>query len=563
MQPRLISSTRAWLVLLACTLMMVLGSHQRAYAQAPEPDAIGAKTGVMTDVKDAAGNALVPAAPADSDDAKTKAEKTAAVAEFERQKKAEPLAAKLADGVGQSQIAINLVWTLVCGFLVMFMQAGFAMVEAGFCRAKHAAHVIMTNFMIYPIGMLGFWICGFAFMYGSVGPLATLGGVPVLTGTEVKLGDFGILGTKGFFLNGTYDVSVYAFFLFQMVFMDTTATIPTGAMAERWRFTAFAIYGFFISMIVYPIYGHMVWGGGGLAMLGQKYGLGNGVVDFAGSSVVHAVGGFVALAGAIVIGPRIGKFNKDGSANVIPGHHIPMAVIGTFILAFGWFGFNAGSTLGAVGGGNFRIAVIATNTMLASAGGAFLAMVYMKLKTKKYDPGMMVNGLLGGLVAITAPCAFVNATSSVLIGALGAALVIWAVGFIERMGIDDPVGAVAVHGFGGVFGTLCVGIFADGTFGAGLNGVATPVTGLLHGNPKQLIAQAIGAVVCMAWAFGTGYAFFKIQKKLMRIRPLAEDEIAGLDIPEMGVLAYPEFKGSHAPELAPKVELSPEPAAAR
>jgi len=449
---------------------------------------------------------------------------------------------KAFDATGQTAVSLNFVWMLITGFMVMFMQAGFAMVEAGMCRAKNASHVIMTNFLIYPIGMLGFWICGFAFMFGSVGGLATLGGNAVLNGTEFAPGGFGLLGTKGFFLGGdVYDVAVYGFFLFQMVFMDTTATIPTGAMAERWRFTAFIIYGFFISMVCYPIYGHMVWGGGGLATLGTKAGLGHGVVDFAGSSVVHAVGGWVALAGAIVIGPRKGKYNADGTSNVIKDHHIPMATIGAFILAFGWFGFNPGSAL-AASGGNLRVAIVAVNTMLASAGGAMAAAIYMKLTTKKYDPGMMINGLLAGLVAITAPCAFVNATSSVVIGVIAGVLVIWSVNFVDqKLKIDDPVGAFSVHGVCGIWGLVSIGIFADGKFGDALNGVKGGVGGIMTGDSKQLVAQLIGAVVCIVWSFGTGWLFFTIQKKLMRIRSTEEEEDNGVDIPEMGVTAYPEF----------------------
>ncbi|CAN5687467.1 ammonium transporter [soil metagenome] len=451
--------------------------------------------------------------------------------------------AKLADTVGHNKVSINFVWTLVAGFLVMFMQAGFAMVEAGFCRAKHAAHVIMTNFMIYPIGMLGFWAVGFALMYGSVGGLATLGGHNILNGTEFKIGPLGLFGTKGFFLNpGVYDASIYAFFLFQMVFMDTTATIPTGAMAERWRFSAFVVYGFFVGMICYPIYGHWVWGGGFLSQLGNGsvFGLklGHGAVDFAGSSVVHAVGGFLALAGSQVLGPRLGKFNKDGSANVIPGHHIPMAVIGTFILCFGWFGFNPGSTLA---GTDLRIAVIATNTMLASAGGALAAALFMHSKTKKWDPGMMVNGMLAGLVAITAPCAFIDATSSVVVGIVAGLVVIWSIGFFEKKGIDDPVGAISVHGVCGVLGVLMVGIFADGSYGGGLNGVDGNVKGILHGDTGQFFAQVICSVVVIAWAYGSGLAWFKLQSKFQKLRPTAEEELGGLDLPEMGMLAYPEF----------------------
>src|SRR2546428_549247 len=269
------------------------------------------------------------------------------------------------------------MWTLLTGFLVMFMQAGFALAETGFTRAKNVAHTMMMNFMVYAIGMTGYWIMGFALQMGGASPLATLGGTGVLDGefTISLFGkDFGLWGTKGFFLAGsTYDVGVFALFLFQMVFMDTAATIPTGAMAERWKFSSFVIYGFFISMITYPLFANWVWGGGWLSQLGKNFGLGHGYVDFAGSSVVHMVGGVTALAGAMMLGPRIGKFNKDGTPNPIPGHNLPMAALGCFILAFGWFGFNPGSTLA---GGGPRISVIAVNTMLASAAGADFPTVF-------------------------------------------------------------------------------------------------------------------------------------------------------------------------------------------
>ena len=336
---------------------------------------------------------------------------TGTVKDITAKEAGKPVLAEIADAVGHNKISINIMWTLITGFLVMFMQAGFAMVETGFCRAKNAAHTMLMNMMVYAVGMLGFWIMGFALMFGGVGQVAALG-MGANLGNEVVLHlfgkDFGIMGYKGFFLAGpgVYDVSVFTLFLFQMVFMDTAATIPTGAMAERWKFSAFIVYGFFISMITYPIYGNWVWGGGWLSQLGTNFGLGHGVVDFAGSGVVHMVGGVTALAGAIVLGPRIGKFKKDGTPNAIPGHHIPMAIIGTLILAFGWFGFNPGSTLA---GTDLRIGVIATNTMLASASGALLAMIVMWLKFGKPDPTMCANGLLAGLVAITAPCAFVTA----------------------------------------------------------------------------------------------------------------------------------------------------------
>ncbi len=466
--------------------------------------------------------------------------KTGTIADVPAAKPGEPTLAEVADAVGHTRISLNFVWTLIAGFLVMFMQAGFAMVETGFTRAKNVAHTMGMNFLVYAIGMLGFWICGFAIMFGGVGAVATLGGTPGLTSefTISLLGKtFGLFGTTGFFLgNSVYDVGVFTLFLFQMVFMDTTATIPTGSMAERWKFSSFILFAFFISMFVYPIYGNWVWGGGWLAMLGQNFGLGHGHVDFAGSSVVHLVGGVSALAGAIVLGPRIGKYNKDGTSNGIPGHNLPMAIIGTFILAFGWFGFNAGSSLA---GNDLRIGVAAVNTMLASAAGAFSATMYMWARYKKPDPSMMANGMLAGLVAITAPCAFVTAPVAVLIGAISGVLVIIAVFFIDqKLHIDDPVGAIAVHGVNGLWGVLALGLFADGTYGDGWNGVPGTVTGLLYGNANQFYAELIGGVTCILFVFPVMYGFFKLTDKIVGNRVAAKDEIEGLDIPEMGIKGY-------------------------
>ena len=465
-----------------------------------------------------------------------------------------PTLLEVAAQVGHNKISINIVWTLITGFMVMFMQAGFAMVETGFTRAKNVAHTMGMNFMIYALGMLGFWICGFAFMFGGIGSLATLGGVAHLD-HEFTINlfghPFGLLGLKGFFLSGdAYDAGVFTMFLFQMVFMDTTATIPTGAMAERWKFFPFVIYGFFISMIVYPLFGNWVWGGGWLAQLGVNFSLGHGHVDFAGSSVVHMVGGVAALAGAIVLGPRIGKFKKDGTALPIPGHNIPMAIIGTFILAFGWFGFNPGSTLA---GTDLRIAVVATNTMLASAAGAFVAMIIMWTKFGKPDPSMMANGLLAGLVAITAPCAFVNSTSAVLIGAIAGALVVGSVFFVERvLKVDDPVGAVSVHGACGAWGVLSLGIFADGVYGDGWNGVAGPVKGLLYGDPSQLTAEVIGVITNIVVVFVLSYVFFKICDAIIGLRTSPETEIQGLDLPEMGVEGYAAYTDYPQPHVQEK-----------
>ncbi|MBI3541264.1 MAG: ammonium transporter [Deltaproteobacteria bacterium] len=462
----------------------------------------------------------------------------------------QPTAEEIAIQVGHNKISINFVWTLVTGFLVMFMQAGFAMVETGFTRAKNAAHTMSMNFMVYPLGMIGFWICGFAFMFGGVGPLATLGSENILN-HAISITLFGksmsILGWKGFFLSGdSYSAGIYTMFLFQMVFMDTTATIPTGSMAERWRFLPFVIYGLLVGTVLYPVYGCWVWGGGWLATLGSNFGLGHGHVDFAGSSVVHLTGGVIALVGAKLIGPRVGKFNADGTPNAIPGHHIPMAVVGTFILCFGWFGFNPGSTLA---GTDLRIGVVATNTMLAGAAGAMTSMIYMWKRFGKPDISMMCNGMLAGLVAITAPCAFVNSISAVIIGGIAGVLVILAVFFVERtLKIDDPVGAIAVHGVNGAWGVLSLGLFADGTYGDGWNGVPGAVKGLFYGDASQFLAECIGVLANFVYIGIAAYIVFKVINAITPLRNTDEEQIMGLDIPEIGVEGYPEFsliKSSH------------------
>jgi len=386
---------------------------------------------------------------------------------------------------------------------------------------------------------------------GGVGGVTALGSGAATLNNEFTINllgkSFGLFGTKGFFLSGSaYDVGVFALFLFQMVFMDTAATIPTGAMAERWKFITFVIYGFFISTIIYPIFANWVWGGGWLSQLGKNFGLGNGYLDFAGSSVVHMVGGVTALAGAMILGPRLGKYSKDGTPNPIPGHNIAMGLTGVLILGFGWFGFNAGSTLA---GSDLRIGVIATNTMLASAAGALSAMLVIWLKHGKPDASIIGNGFLAGLVAITAPCAFVNSISAFIIGAIGGALLVWSVFFIERtLKVDDPVGAISVHGTAGAWGIIALGLFADGTYGEGFNGVSGAVRGLLYGNPGQLAAQLIGLAANLVWVFGTAYLFFKALDALFGLRVSPEVEIEGLDPHEIGLWGYPE---QFAPELSP------------
>src|SRR5216110_420169 len=456
---------------------------------------------------------------------------------------ADSLAQAASAASAANTVAINFVWTLVAGFLVMFMQAGFAMVETGFTRAKNAAHTITMNFMVYGIAMLAYWAIGFALQAGGVGALGTLGGYDKLAhefSLTIAGKEWGLFGGTGFFLTGVaYTAPVFAYFLFQMVFMDTAATIPTGALAERWKFSAFAVFSVFVGAFIYPIYANWTWGGGWLAMLGKNLGLGHGHVDFAGSSVVHMTGGVMALVTATLLGPRRGKYNRDGTANAIPGHNIPMALVGTFILAFGWFGFNAGSTLA---GSDLRIGVIATNTMLAGAAGGMTAMLFMWLKYGKPDPSMMANGALAGLVAITAPCAFVTAPSAVLIGGVAGVLVCASVLFVERsLKIDDPVGAISVHGACGLWGILSVGLLADGTYGDGWNGVPGAVRGLFYGDASQFVAQLVGGLTNFVAVGAMAYAAYKeIGLVVGGHRVSAEIEELGLDVPEMGVEGYPQ-----------------------
>jgi ammonium transporter, Amt family len=466
--------------------------------------------------------------------------------------------AAAARGVGD---AVNIMWMLIGGFLVFFMQAGFALVETGFTRTKNVAHTMMMNMMVFCVGAFGYWLVGFAFQFGGInaafpavktaGAMAgewahsptTLGDWGgLLARPLLRLGQAGLLGGTGFMLIGVgANTGVLAFFLFQMVFMDTAATIPTGSMAERLKFSGFCLMGLWVSMVIYPLVGGWIWGGGWLQNLGRIAGLGNGAVDFAGSGVVHMIGGSVALAGAIVIGPRIGRFNADGSANALPGHNIPMGILGTIILFFGWFGFNPGSSLAFVGGGGQLASMAAVNTLIAGAMGGCVAMLYMwRLgPNRRPDPGMSVNGILAGLVAITAPCAFVDPIAAAIIGSVSGVLVCLATFALEKLHIDDPVGAVPVHFVNGTWGVLSVGLFANGhPASAGWNGMQGTVRGLFYGNPGQLAAQALEAAAILAVVFGLSYAFFHLLAavKLLRSRP--QDEITGLDMPEMGTQGY-------------------------
>lgn len=457
----------------------------------------------------------------------------------------------LVNQVGQNKVAINFVWTLVTGFLVMFMQAGFAIVETGLCRAKNANHTMMMNFMVYGVGMLAYWLIGFAIQMGGVGGVANLGGIPPLSSefTVTLFGKpFGLFGQAGLFLmhRGTYDVGVMVLFLFQMVFMDTALTIVTGAAAERWKYAAFVVSSFVMGAFTYPIFANWAWGGGWLANLGANFGLGKGYCDFAGSGVVHAVGGITALAVSMIIGPRIGKYDRSGKSHAILAHDIVIVLTGCFILAFGWFGFNPGSTLGAASNGSLRIGSIAVNTMLAGMAGSFGSMLYMWLRYGKPDASMSGNGLLAGLVAITAPSGFVNPVGAVIIGLIAGVLVCISVEYFDRVArIDDPVGAISVHGTNGLWGVLSIGLFADGksNYGGAWNGVTGSVTGLFYGdNGGQLVAQLIGIVTLVGFVFSLSFIFNLVIDMVVGQRVSAKTELEGLDLPEMGALGYPEFE---------------------
>lgn len=412
--------------------------------------------------------------------------------------------------------AVNMAWTLTAAFLVFFMQVGFAFLGAGLIRSKNTVNYMTKSFMDISIASLGFWAFGFALMFG---------GSKLFPGLE--LGN-GFMGYSGFFLAGeSYDVSTAMFWFFQMVFAAVAATIVAGAVAERMKVTAYLAYSFVIGAIIYPIYGHWVWGGGWLSTI--TIGGATGVVDFAGSGVVHMVGGLAALIGAAMVGPRIGKFNKDGTPNVIKGHNIPFVVIGTFILFFGWFGFNAGSTVAAT---ELRISIIVVNTFLAGATGAVVALYWKFARTGKANILDACNGTLAGLVGITAPVAFVAPWAAVAIGIIAVPFLFGTAHIVERvLKVDDAVGAVPVHFGAGIWGLLAVGIFADGTYGG--------VSGLIAGEWGQIVLQIIDIAVIIAWVAPTMFITFWLIKKGSGLRASREEEIQGLDISEHGIEAYP------------------------
>lgn len=426
------------------------------------------------------------------------------------------------DAIALVQSHADYIWTLVCAVLVFFMQAGFAMVEAGFTRAKNAVNIMMKNLMDFSMGTLSFWAIGFGLMFGA--------------------SKTGFFGTTGFFLSDFEmggDPWVLAFWMFQVVFAATAATIVSGAMAERTKFTAYLVYTAFVTGLIYPIFGSWAWGS---LLNGSGWLEGLGFIDFAGSTVVHSVGGWAALAGAIVLGPRLGKYIKDGGVKPILGHNIPLAALGVFILWVGWFGFNPGSTTAATK----DIAMIFVNTNLAAAAGAVLAMIVSWMKFGKPEVGMSLNGALAGLVGITAGCANVSPGSAVIIGAIAGMLVVFSVLFFERLHIDDPVGAISVHGVCGAWGTLGAGIFNIG-------GTSF----------KILSVQCIGILACFIWTFAAAYVLFRVIDATMGLRVSPEEELEGLDATEHGGNAYPDFTTiNHASGYSSGAPGSGEPSSA-
>jgi Amt family ammonium transporter len=426
---------------------------------------------------------------------------------------AQPVFAQDSGPVDEALRGVNTVWVLVTAFLVFFMQAGFAFVEAGLTRSKNTVNILFKNVIDFVFATLAFWAIGYAFMFG-----ADAGG---------------FIGTSGFILDpaGQSDVAglpVMAFWLFQLVFAGTAATIVSGAMAERTQFVSYLTYSFVISALIYPIAGHWIWGGGWLSTLGNLgFTGGANFRDFAGSTVVHSIGGWIALVGALFLGPRLGRFGKDGAPKAIPGHSISLATLGVFILWLGWFGFNPGSQLAAAGPNADAIALVAANTNIAAAAGALGAMIAAWFIIKKPDLGQTLNGALAGLVAITAPCAWVTPAASIVIGAVGGVLVVYGALLLEKFKVDDPVSAVPVHLINGAWGTLAVGLFAVD------NGLFTT------GQAGQLLAQVVGIVAVAAWCLVTGAVMFAVIKAVTGLRVSREEELKGLDYHEHGAEAYP------------------------
>ncbi|MFA0823140.1 MAG: ammonium transporter [Methanomethylovorans sp.] len=425
-----------------------------------------------------------------------------------------------AEAIGNLQTALTVVWLVICGGIVFLMHAGFSLVEIGLTRVKNTANILMKNFMTVCLGIVVYWIIGWALMYGA---------------------DYaGIIGSSQFFMSGA-DNAVWTSWWFQMVFAATGATIVSGAMAERTSFKAYLIYTVLMVGLIYPVFGHWVWSGAGILTTGPIVdAIGVGYHDFAGSSVVHMIGGFSALAGVLLVGPRIGKF-RNGKAVVIPGHSLPLAFLGTLILAFGWVGFNGGSTLN---GNDPYIGLVIANTFVAAGAAAIMVLLITWMKTGKPDPSLTANGMLAGLVAITAPCGSVESWAAVVIGLIAGIVVYLGVMFNEnKLKLDDPVGAIALHGYCGAWGVISVGIFAVGQGNGILADAAYTAAGagLIYGGTQQFIIQVLGTLMCIIWAFGISFIIFKVLDAVMGLRVPEEDEIAGLDIKEHGMSAYPEF----------------------
>ncbi len=417
-------------------------------------------------------------------------------------------AADEAISISDLKVGLDTVWVLLGAFLVFFMQAGFGMVEAGFIRAKNTCNILTKNFLDFCMASLAFFLVGYALMFGDGN------------------GFFGIKGWALFGAESGADIPLYAFWLFQAAFCGAAATIVAGGMAERMKFTAYLAYSFIISALVYPIVGHWIWGGGWLA--------GMGFADFAGSAVVHTVGGCAALVGTTMLKPRAGKYGLDGKANVIPAHSIPLASLGVFILWFGWFGFNSASTL-AVGDGSL-IGRVAINTNLAAALGGIVAMVTVWKRFGKPDLSMAMNGALAGLVAVTAPCAFIEPWAAMVIGGIGGFLVVRGVELLDKLQIDDPVGAFPVHGICGIWGTIAIGIFGRESLGLSNNGF------IYGGNPTQLGVQMVGITAVIIWVVLSMGAVFKLIDLTIGLRISSEEELRGLDIGEHGMEAYGGFQ---------------------
>jgi len=425
----------------------------------------------------------------------------------------------------ETKVVLDTMWVLIAGMLVFFMNLGFAMVESGFARAKNCVNIISKNFIVFAVATVAFLAVGWGLMYGDGNPLIGMKGLFFLGGAD----NSPAIGTA---YQGTYSamgwasVPLLAKFFFQLVFAGTAATIVSGAVAERIKYLSFILFSFILVAFVYPMIGHWIWGGGWLAKLG--------FFDFAGSTVVHSVGAWAALAGVIVLGPRVGKYGKDGSVHVIPGHNMTSAMIGCFVLWLGWFGFNPGSTMAADPGAISRI-VVTTN--VAAAAGALLATAMAWIFLKKPDIGMTINGALGGLVGVTASCAYISVSSALVIGAAAGTLIVGGVLLLDKFHLDDPVGAIAVHGMGGIFGTLAVGLFAQEAFMPGTTG-----NGLFFGGGLSLLAkQATGVVAVGATVFAVSLAVWLAIKATVGIRVTEEEEIQGLDIGEHGNRAYPDF----------------------